>query len=178
MRKYAGIVLLLVFAACTNAQNSKEEQTASSAKTAMNASNGGVQLEDPKVQGIYDNYVSLKDALVAAKYDVAKDAASALKQDLAAYEGCENTALIAQKISESKDLASQRKEFTYLSSDVIALFTHASIKKGTIYVEHCPMANKGEGGSWLSSEKKIQNPYYGDEMLECGEVTQELKQSI
>lgn len=177
MRNYAGMVLLLMFAACTNAQNPIQEQRASNASTTT-ASSAGVQLEDPKVQGIYENYLILKDALVSARPEDAKDAASALHQDLAAYDGCENTALIAKKISESKDLVGQRKEFTSLSSDVIALFTHATIKNGTIYIEHCPMANKGKGGSWLSSEKKIQNPYYGDEMMECGEVTKELKSNI
>jgi Cu(I)/Ag(I) efflux system membrane fusion protein len=37
------------------------------------------------------------------------------------------------------------------------------------------MANKGDGGDWLSSVKKIQNPYYGDEMMECGSVVEEIK---
>jgi len=32
------------------------------------------------------------------------------------------------------------------------------------------MANNGNGGDWLSSEKKIQNPYYGSDMMECGAV--------
>jgi hypothetical protein len=37
------------------------------------------------------------------------------------------------------------------------------------------MANKGDGGDWLSTEKEIRNPYYGDEMLECGRVAEEIK---
>jgi hypothetical protein len=37
------------------------------------------------------------------------------------------------------------------------------------------MANDGNGGYWLSSEPQIKNPYYGDEMLECGEVKEEIK---
>ena len=55
------------------------------------------------------------------------------------------------------------------------MFKHASIEKGAIFVEHCPMANNGEGGDWLASEKKINNPYYGKEMLECGSVVEEIK---
>lgn len=176
MKKYAGILLLLVLAACSNPSSTKEEPKDELVQ-AKNAS-GSVQLEDAKTQEIYDKYIVLKNALVASNFESAKTAASALQEDLAAYEGCENTSLIAKKIAESKDLASQRKEFTYLSSDVIAMFTHATLKKGPIYVQHCPMANKGDGGYWLSSEKKIQNPYYGDAMMECGEVTQEFKSSI
>jgi hypothetical protein len=176
MKKYAGILLLLVLAACSNSSNTQE--TSNVKEVQAKQASGNVQLEDAKTQVIYDEYVALKDALVSSNFDSAKTAALALQEDLLAYEGCENTSLIAKKIAESKDLATQRKEFTYLSSDVIAMFTHATLKKGPIYVQHCPMANKGEGGYWLSSEKKIQNPYYGEEMLECGEVTQEFKSSI
>jgi Cu(I)/Ag(I) efflux system membrane fusion protein len=32
------------------------------------------------------------------------------------------------------------------------------------------MANEGKGGYWLSSQEEIMNPYYGDDMLHCGEV--------
>lgn len=173
--KYAGLILVLIMSACSNASehNVKHDDVQKQVKAT-----GSVQLEDVKIQSIYDKYVVLKDALVASDYESSKTAASALQEDLSAHEGCENTGLIAKKIAESKDLATQRKEFTYLSSDVIAMFNHVTLKKGPIYVQHCPMANKGEGGYWLSSEKKIQNPYYGDEMMECGEVTQELKSSI
>jgi len=176
MKNYTGVVLMLVLAACSNAQSPKESSHSTEVEAPV--ANVAVELENPKLQSIYNNYVILKDALVASDYAPAKAAAASLEKQLSGYEGCENTSLIAKKISESKDLAAQRKEFTYLSSDVIALFSHATLKKGSIYVEHCPMANKGDGGSWLSSEKKIQNPYYGDEMMECGSVTDEFKVSI
>jgi Cu(I)/Ag(I) efflux system membrane fusion protein len=65
-----------------------------------------------------------------------------------------------------------------LSTDVIALFKHADLKKGSIYVQHCPMANNGDGGDWLATENKIQNPYYGDEMMECGRVLEEIKPAM
>ena len=42
-----------------------------------------------------------------------------------------------------------RLSFTYLSADVIAMFKHATLTSGAIYVQHCPMANKGDGGDWL-----------------------------
>lgn len=83
--------------------------------------------------------------------------------------------MIAEKIAGTEDIKIQRKEFTALSSDVIALFKHADITQGSIYVQHCPMANNGDGGDWLSSEKKISNPYYGKEMLTCGAVLEVIK---
>ena len=32
------------------------------------------------------------------------------------------------------------------------------------------MANDNNGADWISKEKEIKNPYYGDEMLTCGSI--------
>ena len=45
----------------------------------------------------------------------------------------------------------------------------------TLYLEFCPMADNNHGGFWLSTEKEIRNPYFGDAMLTCGEVKEEIK---
>ena len=37
------------------------------------------------------------------------------------------------------------------------------------------MANEGNGGYWLAAEQEVRNPYYGDEMLACGEVKRTIK---
>ena len=44
-----------------------------------------------------------------------------------------------------------------------------------MYVDHCPMAANGKGANWLSTEKTIKNPFYGDKMLSCGSVEQTIK---
>lgn len=175
MKKYVlGLVLLTLFS-CTN--NNTDTATTDSDSSAVETKDviAGIALSKPVEQSIFDGYIELKDALVATKFDEAKKAAATLSTSLKARQGCENTALIAEKIASAKDIKTQRKEFTDLSSDVIALFKHADLKKGAIYVQHCPMANEGNGGDWLASEKKIQNPYYGDEMMECGAVVAEIK---
>ncbi|MHA4895156.1 DUF3347 domain-containing protein [Pedobacter sp. PWIIR3] len=174
MKKYFTVAALFILFSCNNTEQKTGASKDTSAVTETKSDNAAVKLADPKVQAIYNNYISLKNALVDAKFEVAKSAATELKSSLSNYEGCENTALVAGKISEAKDLVGQRKEFTYLSADVIAMFKHATLTSGAIYVQHCPMANSGDGGDWLSSEKKIQNPYYGSEMMECGAVLQEI----
>jgi hypothetical protein len=178
MKNYILGLFLLAMVSCTgnnsgNAGTAADSLAADTSKTLATAS--GAELSDPVEQAIFDGYIALKNALVAAKLEDAKKVADDLSKSLKAREGCENTALIADRISAAKDIAAQRKEFTALSSDVIALFKHADLKKGVIYVQHCPMANEGNGGDWLSSEQKIQNPYYGDEMMECGAVVEEIK---
>lgn len=173
MNKYIGGVLLLAIASCGNP--SKDTAAVGDSTTVTTSVVGkSVSLKDPTVQDIFAGYIVLKDALVTANEKDARVAASELSVKLKAYKGCESTALIANNIEAAKDLKEQRKEFTALSSDVIAMFKLADLKEGTIYVQHCPMANNGNGGDWLSVNKEIKNPYYGAEMMECGAVIQEL----
>ncbi len=175
MKQYFGMVLLLALTACNSPESKTTETKDSVAKGQEKVETATLSFEDENVGKIYADYISLKDALVTAKFDEAKSAAKKLTVSLNGHAGCENTALISAKIENAKDIVAQRKEFTHLSADVIALFKHASLNKGTIYVQHCPMANNGDGGDWLASEKKIQNPYYGSEMMECGAVLEEIK---
>ncbi len=161
--------------ACNNAENKSTESKDTGSVKQIDTNSTQLSFTDEKVDRIYADYINLKNALVASKLEEAKTAAKTLATSLKSYAGCESTAIIAGKIETAKDIAAQRTAFTSLSADVIALFKHASISEGTIYVQHCPMANNGDGGDWLASEKKIQNPYYGSEMMECGAVLEEIK---
>lgn len=174
MKRYFGLALIAVLMAC-NSENKSTTSKDTSVVVKVDTNVNELSFSDEKVASIYKDYLILKDALVATKFEDSKAAAKTLAVSLKGYAGCENTAIMAAKIESAKDIATQRTTFTSLSADVIALFKHASLQKGTIYVQHCPMANKGEGGDWLSSEKKIQNPYYGSEMMECGAVVEEIK---
>lgn len=174
MRKYLAVMLITGIVSCTNTEK-KVAGSSDSTSVAVTPTGNDVKWGDQKVEAIYKGYIALKDALVSTKFGEAQQAATALKTDLAAYKGCESTALTAGEIAGAKDIKTQRKAFTSLSADVIALFKHADISKGSIFVQHCPMANNGDGGDWLAAEKKIQNPYYGDEMMDCGRVVEEIK---
>ena len=43
-----------------------------------------------------------------------------------------------------------------------------------LYQAYCPMYNNNKGAQWLSDSREIQNPYYGSEMMKCGEVIKEI----
>lgn len=131
-----------------------------------------VELKDSTSGLAYEKYIKLKDVLVESNAANAQAAASELAIALRNVQGQESTALIADKIAAESDIAKQRINFTSLSNEVITIFKESEITSGSIYVQYCPMANEGEGGYWLSSEEEIMNPYYGDEMLNCGEVKQ------
>ena len=175
MKRYFGLAIILVILACNNAENKSAETRDTSLAKKVDSNLNRLDFTDEKVGLIYTDYIALKNALVATKTDDAKEAAKKLAVSLNGYAGCENTAITAGNIETANDITAQRKAFTTLSTDVIALFKNASLNNGKIYVQHCPMANNGDGGDWLSSEKKIQNPYYGSEMMECGAVVEEIK---
>ena len=175
MKNYLGIGVLLLMVACNSEPKKSNDNRDTTANSTTVTTVSDPSFKSDTVKALYQSYIQLKDALVATKFDDAKLKAKALGAELKSHNGCESTAMIASKIENANDIAEQRKQFTALSTDLIALFKHAELTAGKIYIQHCPMANNGDGGDWLSSDKKIQNPYYGSEMMECGAVIEEIK---
>ncbi len=77
----------------------------------------------------------------------------------------------AQAVKSASEIEQQRKYFKPLSASIIETVKTFGISE-TIYIQFCPMADSNAGGSWLSSEEEIRNPYFGDKMLKCGKVTE------
>jgi hypothetical protein len=177
MKRTFGFLAVAVLMACNSSNKSTEvKDSLSSSQTDSIAIPAAVlSFEDTKLQAIYNAYISLKDKLVATNFDESKLAAGELATNLKGYKGCESAEKIAITIAEAKDIVGQRASFTNLNVELIPIFKQASLVSGTMYLQHCPMANNGDGGDWISSEQKIQNPYYGDEMMECGRVVEEIK---
>mgnify|MGYP001813692304 CR=1 FL=1 len=73
-------------------------------------------------------------------------------------------------ISSNPDLEIQRAHLVVLNENMVALAMNIELPSKTLYVQKCPMANSNKGAVWLSTEKEIKNPYYGDGMLTCGSV--------
>lgn len=80
------------------------------------------------------------------------------------------------RVKQTNSIKAQRKHFIELSNLMIHTARQYGIGKGTLYVQFCPMANDDKGAYWLSEEKQIANPYYGDQMLRCGEVKDEIRE--
>ena len=74
------------------------------------------------------------------------------------------------KIAQTSDVEEQRKHFETLSDNLIEAVEYFGVVENTIYRQYCPMAFRDKGAYWLSAEKEIHNPYFGDKMLTCGEV--------
>ena len=76
-------------------------------------------------------------------------------------------------ITESKDLETKREALSPLSDQL-----YQTIKKFQVttdgFRQYCPMAFDNQGAFWLSDSDEILNPYFGDAMLTCGNVEEEL----
>ena len=79
------------------------------------------------------------------------------------------------KIQKTSDVEEQRKNFETLSDNLISAVAYFGVEENTVYKQYCPMAFKDKGAFWLSGEKEIRNPYFGEAMLTCGEVKDEFK---
>ncbi len=163
----SGLIVAIALTACNQSAKTNDTETADSTSVGTPPT---ADLKDENTQKVYNTYLKLKDVLVASDSSGAREAGKELAAALGAIKGCENTSVLATKISTSEDLKTQRTHFTALSSDIVDLMKHTDINSGSLFVQYCPMANEGAGGYWLAAEKEVRNPYYGDEMLNCGEV--------
>lgn len=133
---------------------------------------------------VFDNYFSLKDALVKTDAEMAsmkaKDlltAISTLKmEDLKMEEHMVWMKMMKELtndikiISETQDIKRQRDLFKSVTQNTYELM---KVSKGETptYYQYCPM----QDAYWLSKENAVKNPYYGSMMLSCGKTVETIK---
>lgn len=141
-----------------------------------------------QLKSVFNNYFSVKDALVKSDANTtstkAKDLLTALdavqmnklsnEEHTVWMKVMKDLAFDVGHIAETKDVAHQRDHFMSLSKNMYELIK-VSNQETPVYYQHCPMANKGKGANWLSKENAIKNPYYGSQMLTCGSTVETIK---
>lgn len=120
-------------------------------------------------------YFAVRDALVAGRGQEVSAAAAGLIGILNTLdfkwisEGNINILLKdATPLTETQDIRKQRVAFAQLSDNMIGLAKAVRLSDKPLYQVYCPMKN----AYWLSGEKPIKNPYFGDTMLSCGKVVE------
>lgn len=126
-----------------------------------------------QLEGILSAYFDIKNALVLTDASKAKSASAQFIAQLG--EGMEDLKKYASNIEGEEDVEEIRAEFEDLSKSMYEVVKNNSdIKEGTVFKQYCPMAFNNKGAFWLSSEEEIKNPYFGDKMLKCGKVQEEI----
>ncbi|HEA30931.1 MAG TPA: DUF3347 domain-containing protein [Leeuwenhoekiella sp.] len=131
-------------------------------------------IEDELIASVYDQYNKIKTALVNSDPKTAKMVAVELIKS--AGPELENTGLreSLSVMGNTENIDEQRESFSAFTA-VVKNMVEGKISSGTIYYDYCPMAFNGKGAYWLTNEENIQNPYFGDKMLNCGTVDAKLQ---
>ncbi|WP_109433940.1 efflux RND transporter periplasmic adaptor subunit [Aquimarina sp. AU119] len=170
-------------------KNSKtKEHHAVDVSNAMTKNETSLKFQE-QLKKVLDEYILLKDALVKDDADIAKKASIAMIKNIEAI----NVKLLidisnqnqwiqiedqikraTHAIINAPDIKEQRNHFIGLSIGLTnAIQTFGISQK--VYSQFCPMANNNKGASWLSLDKEIRNPYFGNNMLTCGSIQQTIE---
>lgn len=166
------------------ASNSKMEEVPGPAKKVS------VSVDAKKaLEFLYNDYFEMKTALAADDFKKAKEAGIAMNKSLEKVEmnlfkgdahalWMELSAALKKNTQHIEHLANidvMREAFMGISNAMIGMAETFEPNASPIYVQNCPMADNNKGADWLSMEKEILNPYFGQSMLKCGGNTKTIE---
>ena len=138
---------------------------------------------------VFDQYIILKNAFVETDVKKVKQAAQKLQKtitgiDMKLLTGdahnqwmdiSGNMEKQIRLVLSSGDIEEQRIAFSDFSDQFYKAIKTFGLMEKTAYYQFCPMAKNGKGAHWLSETEEINNPYFGNKMLTCGETQETLK---
>jgi hypothetical protein len=142
-----------------------------------------------ELKDVINAYLRMKDAFVNDNIAEADEAASLMQdkvkqvkpesmkgQGLEAWQQHANLYIdILEELRHTKDLQEKRSYFSHISEIVYCTIKSFGLHEDTeLYAVFCPMAFDGKGAYWITESREIRNPYFGEEMLNCGEVKEKL----
>lgn len=159
------IGMSMTMASCGNSQ--------SKGKTNQNEN---TSIDTEKDSNLLSNYLEIKDALVQTNGQAASKAAEKLVLNIPDDEDelMKSIRFDAQHIADTENTDHQRDHFNTLSDNIYQWVKATGSYEQKLYRQYCPMAFDNQGAYWLSAEKEVNNPYFGDKMLRCGSVKEEL----
>ena len=181
-------IFSFIIVACNQKKQSSEKEVTTEETIKINVVKLKPSIESSdafknNISVIFNGYLTIKNQLVESNLDKVREAVSKLQKDMNGNTEIvpteNNDSYISASLSinstlssiiEAKDLEQQRMYFKTLTAQVEELIKKFGINDATVYQQYCPMAFNNTGASWLSKEEEIKNPYFGDQMLECGEV--------
>lgn len=137
-----------------------------------------------QVTTVADAYFKIKNALVDSDLEAGKTASIALKNalskvDMQILTGANHDHWMGLKkqlssnnevVGRADNLETMRQHFAMLSENILEVTESFGLEEEKAYRHFCPMAFDNKGAFWLSEIEEIRNPYYGEAMLNCGEV--------
>lgn len=127
------------------------------------------------VESILGDYEALRAALAGDRISDVSSIAIRLEQSIktskvqmpeAIKNHLDSVGLTATKLKTIKSADDIRAAFGELSRPVVTLLTEQSTLARGRYVFKCPMAKGYQ--KWVQTSEKLENPYMGGRMLQCG----------
>ena len=115
---------------------------------------------------IIGRYFAMRDLLAQDKTDGVAHQSKEMTRGLDGLIESLQAIRTASNGLKADDLKQAREGFGLLSEAVLSYVTEFGLALEA-YGFHCPMDDK----VWLQEHDRIGNPYYGSEMLKCGEIT-------
>jgi len=137
---------------------------------------------------VFDRYITLKNSLVKSDIKEAAKTANEVQNALSKVDMklltddshmkwmdiSGNLDKQIKLIAASGEIEEQRMAFSNFSNQFYKAVKTFGLMGKTAYYQFCPMAFENKGAYWLSESKTIQNPYYGEKMMDCGETKETL----
>ena len=141
-----------------------------------------------QLRAVYDASLTLTESLIASNLLQAKAAAVVVEKKLTLVDMMQLSGLAQtdwmvylkemttglKAIRNGSDLEKQRTAYAQFENGLYRSVKAYTIGEKPIYRQYCPMALNSKGSYWLSDKKPIRNPYFGDQMLTCGETKEAL----
>jgi len=176
------ITLILILTACGPSEREQSQQDERQMQLQAQLAESTPEFSQ-QMSSILDRYFDLKDALVqsdAAKATLSAeqllseseqvDASSLSTSSAALWDSYYEVITIRTgELIPLTDVEQQRYRFEYISEAMIEMVDMFQPVGYEIYHQSCPMVRDGSA-DWLSREERIENPYHGDRMMNCGEV--------
>ncbi|WP_236262860.1 DUF3347 domain-containing protein [Aggregatimonas sangjinii] len=166
----------MTFVSCGEQKNKKDAEISTPQAVEQSkietADIADASFSDEMTGKVFRKYQQLRVALVNSDADEVQTVAGNLAESFS--QEREDMKTMALAMAEAADIEKQRELFSEFTEKVEPILKE-SISEGTIYKQFCPMAFDGKGGYWISDVDEIRNPYYGDKMLKCGKVVEEIQ---
>ncbi len=144
-----------------------------------------------QLTSVYITYLTMKDAFIESKASkvsaTASNVVNSLESvDMGLLEGSSHIKWMElsdllekalKSIYSEPEIEAQRAVFSDFNLVFYKTLIMFGLSETTTYYQFCPMALDNSGAFWFSSTEEILNPYFGDEMLNCGE-TKEIIENI
>ena len=200
---FSVLLAATAFALLTNCSGNKKEDSATESHDAhgshdstelspQEASAPQFQVDasfQQQLASVFTSYIELKEAFVLSDATKVKEEATGTnealgKVDMKLLSGVAHNDWMnylspiqtsLKEIQASTDIEVQRKAFSTLSDNLYKSIKAFGLGDKKAFYDFCPMAFNNEGGYWLSDQKEIRNPYFGDKMLTCGSIQETLQ---